>query len=135
MPKISPNFNDATQPNKAGTYICKIILSEARISPKSGNPYICWKLATVPENRFVYYNTTIVGKGAGMFKHMVNCAGDTAYKQGDYDTDVLNGKMVEMNLDLDERGYYVVSSVSALPQMIQTTQVPGGMFPEDDIDF
>jgi hypothetical protein len=128
MPKISPNFNEATKRSEPGTYLCRILSSEIRTAKSSGNLYVAWKLQTQPDGRWVFYNTPIEGKGAGMFKHFIHSAGDESYQGGDYDTDTVLGKTVMMNLDVEPgTGYFKVIAVSK-----PTADQP--MF-EDDLPF
>ena len=122
MPKVQPNFNDLFKP-EPGEYLCKIEQTEIKVGRNSGTQYVSWKLKTQPGNATIFYNTPVEGRGAGLFKHMVHCAGDRGYDGGEYDTDSLIGQMVFMKLDVEEQmnrngetqTYFKVSKVSAPP--------------------
>lgn len=137
MPKVSPDFSEEMTPNQPGIYLCKIISAEAKTS-QAGNLYISWKLQTV-HGRTVFHSTPITGRGAGMFKHFVHCAGDKDYNGGDYDTDELIGQMVSMDLDVEQKTkrdgttgtYFKVVNVDA-PSLVQLEQL---RVQEDDLPF
>lgn len=112
--KVNPDFSEIVTPNKPGEYICAVMGSELKYGQASGLPYVNWKLKTYPEGRFVFHSTPISGRGAGMFKHFIHSCGDTAYVGGEYETGDLVNKLVSMVLTVDEKGYFVVKSVSPL---------------------
>lgn len=97
MPSINPDFKEA-ETLHPGSYICQIISSEVKLSGK-GNYYVNWKLKTVPVGATLYHTTPISGRGAGMLKHFIHCAGDSSYEEGSYDTDNLNGVYLSVTVD------------------------------------
>lgn len=111
MPKVHPDFTQSIAPNKPGDYLCRVMSSELKYGNTSGDPYISWKLQTIPDHRAVFHSTPLTGKGSGMFKHMIHACGDTDYDSGEYDTDALTGVIVAMRLSVDPNGYFVVKSV------------------------
>lgn len=125
MVLVQPDFSEAVEfkINKPGDYLCRIVSSDLKYGNDSGAPYINWKLQTIPDGRMVFYSTPIVGKGAGMFKHMVHASGDAAYVGGPYDTTPLNNAIVFMRLIVDEKGYFAVKEVKAATQA-QIDSVP-----------
>lgn len=101
-PKVTPNFDEAIESITPGEYLCRIVSSEIKTARESGNEYVAWKLETAPKKRTVFYNTPLVGRGSGLFKHLVHCAGDSDYESGDYDTDDLTGQIVSMILTVEK---------------------------------
>lgn len=104
MPKIQPDYSEASKPIHPGTYLCRVISAEEKIGKSSGNKYINWKLETEPEKNILFYSTPIEGRGAGMFKHFVRCI-DKNYGGGEYDTDELIGQVVSAELDIEDGEY------------------------------
>lgn len=121
MPKVSPNFDEEFKPVEPGQYLCKIIAAEMKYGREKGTPYISWTLETVDSPRKFFYSTPIEGRGAGMFKHFIHCAGDASYEKGDYDTDEVLGEIVLMELDTesytgkDGRSFPIFKVVSVDP--------------------
>src|SRR3990167_4475074 len=122
MPNISPDYTEA-EALHPGSYICQIISSEVKKSQK-GNPYVNWKLKTMPGGVIIFHSTPIAGRGAGMLKHFIHCAGDTSYEDGPYDTDILNGVYVSVTVyknikpDGTESPYPKVTKVEACDQSV-----------------
>ena len=113
MPVITPDFSEASdQPIQAGTYNARILKSEQRTS-QNGNDYIKWTLSlfgcegeyAALNNRYVWYNTMLSGRGASMLKKFVKAAtGETP--PAEFDTDSLVGKEVCLVLvpGVDQQG-------------------------------
>jgi hypothetical protein len=90
-PEIEEEESELTE----GKYKCVILESEGKVSKKTGNKYIQWKLSVLPKRQTIFYITMIQGKGAGLFTHLVHAAGLTEYKSGDLiETQKLHGKTV-----------------------------------------
>lgn len=124
MAKVTPNYSEAAEylPLEEGEYSCEILSCEAKVS-KQGNRYLNWKLKTLTGNS-LYYTTVIEGRGAGMLKHFLKCALGN-YDQGEFDTDELIHRMVNMYLTVKEvetdRGksrYFEVKEVMPFKDLI-----------------
>lgn len=105
MPIIEPDFSESTdKPIEAGTYNARIMSSEVRTS-QAGNQYVKWKLSLYGcegeyacfNNRYVWHNTMLTGRGAGMLKKFVKAA-TGAEPTVPFDTDSLVSKEVSLVL-------------------------------------
>ncbi len=101
MALIEPNFDEMIKPIGAGVYDCRIEDCEPKTS-SNGNPYVKWKLSTLPDQHSIYYNTPINGRGAGMLKHFIHSASDEKYQGGAFDTDMLIGCVVSCEIELED---------------------------------
>ena len=110
MPQVNPDYSDSEF--KEGVYVAEIVGSEVKTGKQSGAPYVNWRLKVGPG--VVFYSTPLVGRGAGMFKHMVHTAGDTAYVSGAYSTESLHGKKIKVYL---EKSFMPDGSPSSYPKV------------------
>lgn len=116
MPLVKPGKSKPL----IGNFKVKIVGSEIKTS-KKGSQYVSWKLETMSldkeiDGRWIFMITPLEGKGAGMFKHFVHAAGDKAYEDGEYDTDKLNGKT--MNVTTEEN-YMPDGTISQYPRVVE----------------
>lgn len=143
MPKVNPDFSEDQATLEPGVFLCKILTSEVKVGKSSGNPYVNWKLQVMPNGPWVFHSTPLEGRGSGMFKHMVHCAGDKDYNEGEYDTDELKDRLVSMDLDTEvytkrdgtEAMKYIVMSVNppSLEELEKLNEVQNKL--EEDIEF
>lgn len=108
MALVEPDFSESV--DKAiipGTYNARIQQAEVKTS-QAGNKYVKWTLSifgcegdsSVYNNRYVWHNTMLTGRGAGMLKKFVKAATGEE-PQGAFDTDALVGR--ELSITLKER--------------------------------
>src|SRR3990167_2683471 len=90
MPTYTPSFGP---PAEDGTYICKIISCESKIS-RNGNTYLSWKLDN-GHGVWAYLSTSFIGKGAEIFRSLVRAAKHPDYLSGPVNTDDLLGCFIQ----------------------------------------
>ena len=99
MQMIRPDFSEAIDmsPIPPGKYRARIINAEYKVSKKSGDPYLNWKLeVSEPETKQTgkefYHITMIKGKGTGVLKQFVSA--------------VLNEEVDFSNFEFDPSDFY-----------------------------
>jgi hypothetical protein len=99
-PMISPDFTESTglQP---GLYIAHIRKGEQKES-RNGNPYLNWVLEVDTghgKTILMFYATPFSGRGAGLFRTIVQAAHDSNYQSGTINTDLLINKPIQVRLE------------------------------------
>lgn len=103
MALVQPDFTEVTEAVGPGTYKGIIKKADVKTWEKSGTQYIDWTLETVgdtnPRNngRRISHKTPVSGKGAFQLQNLYRAATGQTLK-GSFDTDMLMGKQVEVEL-------------------------------------
>lgn len=107
MPQITVDLSEAVEMGGVvpGVYSARISGCEQKIAKTSGATYLKWELTIFGaegelsrfNNHKAWYNTMTSGKGAGMLKNLVKSATGEEIA-GDFDTDNLLGKEVQLTL-------------------------------------
>jgi hypothetical protein len=94
-PSIIPDFSEVVELT-AGEYPVRVTKGELKTT-KNGDPMINWELTTFGKdderlnNKKVFHNTMVTGKGAGILKQFLKAADYDLSSEG-FDTDDLLGK-------------------------------------------
>lgn len=115
MALVTPDFSESTDgPIMPGDYAARILKAEVKTS-QAGNTYVKWELGLFNcdgdyakyNDRKVWHNTMLTGRGAGMFKKFVKAATGEAPAEGrGFDTDTMIGREIRVTLAerLDQDG-------------------------------
>lgn len=128
-PIVEPNYEESP-PLNPGTYRCKIISCEQKVSKSSGNNYLNWKLDT--GGSWVYLMTGLSGKGAQKLKELIRAAKYPSYESGAIDTNDLLGCFVMAKL---EKQYNQDGTESKYLSVTEIHPDSGPAFNEDDVGF
>lgn len=105
--QVTPDFSEEIIPPKPGSYRARVVTAKQEIGRTHGTPLVNWKLEVLGDRRTFtnYYSTPLSGKGAGMFRKMMEAI-DPGYAGGVVDLDALAGQtlQVEMEYEKDRDG-------------------------------
>ncbi len=119
-PSIQPDFSEAIADLAAGDYAVRVAGSEVKTGQKNGTPYVRWTLETFGKDdqtlndRKIYHNTMLTGKGTGMLKQFLKALGyDPEVLPKDWETEDAHGKEMIVVVKPGEGGFPEVKSVKA----------------------
>ena len=142
MPIIKPDFSEAMtfETIPAGDYCVRILGCEQRVGKTSGKPYLAWTLEIFnsSESRFngrkIWSNTSFMGKGAGVFKTMVEAiTGKT--DSSAIDTDHFIGKEIIAHVEHENDPKGELRETVNYFKAMGNTAASSEPFTESDIPF
>lgn len=123
MPLITPDFSESSDaPWQEGIYNARIEEATVKTSQK-GNQYVRWTMSVFGaegdyakfNNRKVWHNTMLSGRGAGMLKKFIKAATGEVLAEGQgLDTDALIGREVALTIT---QGFDQDGNVSDYPEV------------------
>jgi len=116
MALITPNFSEVTDQITPGQYNVRITNGEMA-EYKTGTKYVKWTLETFGEadakneGRKIWHSTPIEGKGAFLVQQLWKAATGSPLTDKTFDTEMLNGKEVQIVADVNDKGYTEIKTV------------------------
>jgi len=121
---VTPDLSEVQESVEAGQYHVRVTDSETGEwnTTKGTTKYIKWTLETMNEatpgnnGRKIWYSTPITGKGAFIIAKLYSAAtGEFLTKDNaGFDTEQIIGKELNVVVDINDKGYVEVKSVSKL---------------------